>query len=152
MVKEGPIPVYGGNGITGNHNDYNLSGANIIIGRVGEKCGNVRLINGNIWVTDNAIYISKYFEEFDLRYLEIILSFLDLRKTANQAAQPVISYTTIKNIKLIIPPLVEQRAIVNKLENISSGTCKLETIYKQKLTALNDLKKSTLQKAFNGEL
>ncbi len=46
----------------------------------------------------------------------------------------------------------EQHSIVKKLDNLSSETKKLETIYQQKLNDLDELKKSILKKAFNGEL
>jgi type I restriction enzyme, S subunit len=36
-MTEGEYPVFGGNGIAGYHNDYNLSGSNVIIGRVNNK-------------------------------------------------------------------------------------------------------------------
>jgi type I restriction enzyme, S subunit len=112
MVKDGNIDVYGGNGIAGQHNQYNLTGENIIIGRVGAKCGNVNRVEGAVWVTDNAFYISELTEEFDLHFLEHLLRKEKLRDKANQTAQPVISYTTIKNVILVIPPLSEQRRIV----------------------------------------
>jgi type I restriction enzyme S subunit len=46
----------------------------------------------------------------------------------------------------------EQKTIVRKLDALSNKTKKLETIYQQKLDDLKELKKSILQKAFNGEL
>lgn len=46
----------------------------------------------------------------------------------------------------------EQKNIVLKLGILSSEIKKLEAIYKQKLTDLEELKKSVLQKAFAGEL
>ena len=48
--------------------------------------------------------------------------------------------------------LTEQQAIVQKLEALSAETKKLEAIYQQKINDLEELKKSVLQKAFNGEL
>ena len=121
MAKEGNIDVYGGNGITGKHDLHNLTGENIIIGRVGAKCGNVKRVNRNIWVTDNAFYISELIEEFDLRFLEYLLNQINLRNTANQTAQPVISYTTIKHVVLVIPPLAEQKRIVAILDEVFEG-------------------------------
>jgi type I restriction enzyme S subunit len=121
MAKEGSIDVYGGNGIAGKHDQYNLTGENIVIGRVGAKCGNVKYVNGNIWITDNAFYISEFLEEFDLRFLEHLLNTKNLRNTANQTAQPVISYKTIKNIILIVPPLHEQKRIVAILDEAFEG-------------------------------
>jgi type I restriction enzyme S subunit len=41
-MNEGAFPVFGGNGIAGMHNEYNLSGDNVIVGRVGALCGNAR--------------------------------------------------------------------------------------------------------------
>lgn len=62
----------------------------------------------------------------------------------------------LKNLKLIeisFPKsLIEQQTIVQKLDTLSVETKKLETIYQQKLVNLEELKKSVLQKAFNGEL
>jgi len=40
---DGNIPVYGGNGITGYHNQYNVSKKTIVIGRVGFYCGSIHL-------------------------------------------------------------------------------------------------------------
>lgn len=59
----------------------------------------------------------------------------------------------LKQIKVVFPKvLTEQRAIVVKLDALSAETKKLETIYQQKLADLEELKKSVLHKAFNGEL
>ena len=51
-----------------------------------------------------------------------------------------------------LPPLSEQQSIVQKLDALSSETKKLESIYQKKIADLEELKKSVLQKAFNGEL
>ena len=46
----------------------------------------------------------------------------------------------------------EQKTIVDKFDRISAETKKLENIYRQKINDLDELKKSILQKAFQGEL
>ena len=50
------------------------------------------------------------------------------------------------------PLLSEQLSIVATLDALSAETKKLEAIYQQKLADLDELKKSVLQKAFNGGL
>ncbi len=75
-----------------------------------------------------------------------------LVKQAVGGAQPNISQVKIKNTLIPLPPLSEQKQIVQKLEALSAETKKLETIYNQKVVALQELKKSILQKAFKGEL
>lgn len=56
---------------------------------------------------------------------------------------------------LLIPHPTDKSAqdfIVNKLKNLTDETIVLEEIYQQKITALDELKQSLLQKAFRGEL
>jgi type I restriction enzyme, S subunit len=55
-------------------------------------------------------------------------------------------------IKMSFPDLVEQKAIVENIDNLLAQTQRLEVIYRQKIAALNELKQSILQKAFTGEL
>jgi len=153
MSREGNIPVYGGNGIAGSHNEYNLSGSNVIVGRVGALCGNARHINENIWLTDNAFKVINFKYEFDNSFLTYLLNYKNLKSYARQAAQPVISNSSLQDVKLYFPHFInEQKQIVKKLDGISSESKKLEAIYQQKLSDLEELKKSILQKAFDGEL
>jgi len=58
----------------------------------------------------------------------------------------------ITNAIVPFPSINVQQNIVQKLDELSVETKKLETIYQQKINDLEELKKSILQKAFNGEL
>ncbi|MFZ4548616.1 MAG: restriction endonuclease subunit S [Bacteroidales bacterium] len=153
MIEDGRYSVFGGNGIAGLHNRFNLSGSNVIIGRVGALCGNVRHITENIWLTDNAFNVTGFKFEFDHSFLTYLLNLKNLRSFARQAAQPVISNSSLKDVVLEFPNSVKaQQIIVAKLDALSTETKKLEAIYRQKIVDLEELKKSMLQKAFNGEL
>jgi type I restriction enzyme S subunit len=63
-----------------------------------------------------------------------------------------VSKDWIESCNISFPDLITQRNIVQKLDSLSTETKRLESIYQQKLTDLEELKKSILQKAFNGEL
>lgn len=114
---DGQYPVYGGNGIAGYHNAFNKEGQNIIIGRVGALCGNVHLVEGQIFVTDNAFVLSTN-ENFEATTLLYLLRFLNLRQFARDALQPVISNTSLKDIKVILPPLSLQEAFATRVSAI----------------------------------
>jgi len=58
----------------------------------------------------------------------------------------------IKDLQISLPSVSQQKEIVSKLDALSTETKKLEAIYKTKLNHLEELKKSILKKAFNGEL
>ena len=153
MSQNGKYPVFGGNGIAGLHDNFNLSGSNVIIGRVGALCGNIRHIKENIWLTDNAFKVVDFKYDFDHSFLTYLLNLKNLRSFARQAAQPVISNSSLKDVLLQFPKSKsEQQSIVQNLDALSAQTKKLEAIYQQQLNDLDELKKSILQKAFQGEL
>lgn len=90
MVK-GDIPVFGGNGITGYHNKANVYKETIVIGRVGYYCGSVHVTPSQAWITDNA-FITQYTEKYiDRDYLVLMLRFMNLGRSNNATAQPVVS-------------------------------------------------------------
>jgi len=58
----------------------------------------------------------------------------------------------LKEISIPVPPLNEQKDIVAQLDKIAVQIKAIEAICKQRSTHIEELKKSVLQKAFNGEL
>lgn len=70
----------------------------------------------------------------------------------NGAAQPNLGAKSVAKYIIFFPTLAEQKVIVQKLLALATETQRLETIYRQKLASLNELKQSILQKAFTGEL
>lgn len=115
---DGQYPVYGGNGIAGYHNQYNKDGRYVVIGRVGVYCGNVRTVSGHFWLTDNAFEVIYSQAVFDETFLKHLLNTIDLHQYSNQAAQPVISNTGLKDIRIPLPPLPLQQSFAQKVEAI----------------------------------
>ena len=152
-MQDGIYPVYGGNGVSGYHNDYNMMGENIIIGRVGALCGNVRYLREPFWLTDNGfkVILNKGLT-VDLRYLTLFLNFVNLRQYAKQTAQPVISNVALKEVPVILPPLPEQQSIVSRLDTLNTHCKTLQANYERTIALCDDMKQALLRKAFNGEL
>ena len=68
------------------------------------------------------------------------------------AIQNVASVKILKEIKVPLPSVEEQQAVVDELHAVRDETQHLESIYKQKLAALEALKRSLLHQAFTGAL
>ena len=117
--QDGKYPIYGGNGINGYYCDNNVETGTIIIGRVGFYCGSVHMTESKAWVTDNA-FIVCYKNVFNPIYLSYLLRWLQLNKTSNSTAQPVISGKGIYPLLIPIPPITEQQRIVDAIDNINS--------------------------------
>ena len=165
--------VYGGGGETGNtHLEFNVDYKTIGIGRVGARCGCVFEIIPNSWVTDNALMIQSYDKRFSLDFLRHFLSYSDLGQYANNAMQPVISKTRIKDVTIPLIDIQQQNALskildsIEKNENFESNdynllkskikiidnweTLNVEIKIQNDLTA--QLKQSILQEAIQGKL
>ena len=81
-------------------------------------------------------------------------SFIEqMEKLQRGASYPAVTDGDVKNQIIHFPKsLSKQNLVADKLDNLSIEIKKLETTYQQKLNDLEELKKSILQKAFNGEL
>ena len=139
--EEGDIPVYGGNGISGYHNKYNKDGSYIIIGRVGVYCGNVRIVKGRFWLTDNAFELLYDNSSQNEVFVCSLLTHLNLRKYANAAAQPVISNNTLKHVSIPLPPLPLQHLFAHRIDQIEHQKAEVQ----KAITDLETLLASRMQ-------
>lgn len=85
-------------------------------------------------------------------YFQMLKSLKVFKAQSVGAGTKFLKLGMIKELQINLPSLLEQKDVVAKLDGISSEAKKLETIYQTKLADLEELKKSILQKAFNGEL
>ncbi len=88
-----------------------------------------------------------------LYYLLLTKNFTEYAIQGSQrAGMPKVNREHLFQYTFQLPSVTIQKYIVSKLDALSVETNKLEAIYQQKLTDLEELKKSLLNKAFNGEL
>jgi type I restriction enzyme, S subunit len=71
---------------------------------------------------------------------------------ATGTAQKTVSLSGLRRFSVPKIPKEKQEIIVAELDVLSEQICRLESICRAKLAALNELKQSILQKAFTGEL
>lgn len=152
LNDDSKYPVYGGNGINGSYNDYNVEAETLIIGRVGFYCGSIHKTNSKAWVTDNALIVTYNKSLFYVDYLKYALKYLNLSSTSNSTAQPVVSGKGIYPLLIPIPPLVEQQRIINEVERWFSVIDALESNEGDLLKAIDKAKSKILVLAIHGKL
>ena len=145
-------PVYGGGGLNGRYSRYLFEESRIAIGRVGARCGCVFTTEPKSWITDNALYLTETSDRLDHKFLVHALSNLDLRQQANQAAQPVVSQKKINPMEIPVPPLPEQRRIVEYLDRLAGQVTALTQLQSETAAELGALLPSILDRAFKGKL
>jgi restriction endonuclease S subunit len=128
QMRPGYYAVYGGNGITGFHDRYMCEDRRLIIGRVGEYCGNVHVTLPQSWVTDNALIVAFCEKSAYLPFWFYFLNQLGLNNFAFAAAQPVITGGILSRIIGRVPPLSEQRKIAKILSTLDDLIEKTEAL------------------------
>ena len=73
-------------------------------------------------------------------------------KEKTGAAIPNLGLKAMRDLKIPLPPLPEQKCIVKELDTLSEKVRQLQKIYTKQIANCDELKQSYLQKAFEGEL
>lgn len=92
---------------------------------------------------------NSYFLQYYLSTPSVIAK---MQSEAKGTTQKFVGLGYLRAFPISIPKLAEQQKIVEKLDELRTESERLESIYSQKLTALDDLKKSLLHQAFSGQL
>lgn len=113
----GEYKVYGGNGLRGYYNNYNIDGDYLLVGRQGALCGNVHRVIGRIWATEHAV-ITRVNHKNNIGYVYYMLIAMNLNQYSNDtAAQPGLAVNVVLNLKTALPPRSEQDDIVAYLDD-----------------------------------
>ena len=143
-------PVYGGNGIIGYSDKYLLEEPTIIVGRVGEYCGNVFKTQNKSWVTDNAMMVCDILlEDYDIDFWVVMLNSLSFNHYSDSTGQPKITQGGIGAISFKYPSeKEEQTAIANILSKVDEAIASIQN----SIAAAERLKKSLMQNLLTGKM
>lgn len=153
----GEYPYYGASGIVDYVDDYIFDGDTLLISEDG---ANLLMrstpiafsVSGKYWVNNHA-HILKFENMTTQRFVEFYLNSIKLDEYITGAAQPKLNQKALNSIPIPMPKsIVAQTTIVENIEALFVETRRLESVYRRKLTALDELKKSLLHRAFAGEL
>jgi len=134
---------------------YHIVKGDLLIAMSGATTGKIGINNSdNIALLNQRVGKFKPNEDLLKLFLYYFLSTKVEESLAISAgsAQPNLSTEQIKNFEIPIPPLAEQKEIVETLDIVDNHIQSLLVSYEEELKNLEELKKSILQKAFSGEL
>ncbi len=126
----------------------------VCIAIVGANVGETAILDFDACFPDSVIGIVTNDQLAVNEYVDYLLqSFKALLKEKGKGtARDNINLGTFDSQKFPFPKVDEQKKIVSILNKLADETQRLESIYQQKLAALDALKKSLLDQAFTGQL
>lgn len=145
--EKGRYKVFGSTGIIGFTDDYVYDEKLILCARVGANAGFIYDVEEKCDISDNTLILSN-FNKVDQKFYQESLIQYDLNRLIFGSGQPLVTGSLLKQVKLPIPPLSEQKAIAACLSTWDKGIEKLTAL----IEAKKQQKKGLMQQLFNGQL
>ena len=143
--SDGAYPVHGSTGIIGYTQNPEYKGHAILVARVGANAGKINLADNDYGVTDNTI-ILKIRESHHTDFIIHLLNQINLNRLVFGSGQPLLTGTQIKQLKISVPPIEEQRAIASALSDMDALLAKLDQLIAKK----RDIKQAAMQELLTG--
>jgi len=146
--SDASAPVYGGNGIAGYTTRPLVQNPMLVIGRVGQRCGEVYLTKGPSWITDNALYPRTLHRAVHLPFLASALIATGLNDLKNRNDLPLLTQSILHAVQIGIPATkAEQEAIA---EVLSDADALIESL-EQLLAKKRQIKQGATQELLTGK-
>ncbi len=119
-VRKGEYPYWGANGPFDFVDDYLFEGPRVLVAEDGNTVvkrdgrGTVHWATGRYWVNNHA-HVLSVADGHDLRWLYYVLLGSSVRDLVSGSAQPKLSMGSVKQLRLLVAPPAEQRAIASVL-------------------------------------
>ena len=134
----------------------NVEYGDIIIAMIGANRGMSCIVNTReVFSIKNVGLIKKSektYQEYLAYYLKSEVAQKYVSDASNGGAQEFIGLTSLRKFPIPLPPLSEQKLIVEQLDSLSEKTKALCAIYEKQIADCEELKQSLLAKAFEGNL
>jgi len=111
---QGMYPVAGSNGVDGYHNEWFVKGPGIVIGRKG-SAGKVTWFDSSFWPIDTTFFV-KHAQCCNKRWVYYLLLHCNISSLAIKTGVPGINRNDVYRLQVTLPPLSEQRRIVDILD------------------------------------
>lgn len=151
LMGEG-YPVFGANGQIGYYSEYMFEKEMPLMSCRGAYSGTMNCSLPYSFVTSNSLVIKDKGCFADYKYIFYMFSALNTDKLVSGSAQPQVTVQAFNDFAVPLPPLAEQKRIVEKIGKLFA---KLDEAKEKALTVVESFelsKKAIYKKAFEGSL
>lgn len=110
----GKYPVVYSNGILNYHDEYKAKGPGVVTGRSG-TIGKVTYVKSDYWPHNTSLWVTD-FKGNNSKYVYYVYEYMGLSKFASGSGVPTLNRNDVHVSKVAIPPIEEQKHIVEVLE------------------------------------
>ena len=148
IVEDGPVRVFGGNGLRGFTDRHNVDGERVLVGRQGALCGNVHTVDGKLWASEHALVVTPTHGHHH-RWLGYVLQAADLGRLSVAAAQPGITRTAVATDLVPMAPQADQQRIANYLDRETAEIDAMDAELDRLVETLEDRRTKMVLDAFD---
>ena len=149
LSSNGKYQVFGGGEILGYTDVYNANESNLLIGRVGARCGCVTRPFDKVFATDNALVV---IPKSNRNFLYYVLISFDLNRLNTSNAQPLITSSKVKNITIPVPLVTTQQKIADFLDKKCSEIDSVISKTRETIEEYKKLKQSIITEVVTGKV
>lgn len=144
LRREGDISIISSSGVSGMHNQAQVSAPGIVTGRYG-TIGEVFFVQEDFWPLNTTLYV-RDFKGNDPLFLSYLLRTIDFESHSGKSGVPGVNRNDLHKLLVVLPPPVEQRAIAAALSDVDALLAALDTLIAKKRA----VKQATMQQLLTG--
>jgi type I restriction enzyme, S subunit len=154
--RAGQYPYYGASGVIDTIDDFLFDGHYLLIAEDGANLLSRSTpiafrATGRFWVNNHA-HVVQLRDGIPLNFLEHFLNSINLQFYITGTAQPKLNQVSLNNIRCPLPPLPEQRRIVEKVDELLSDLDAGVAALKRAQARLKKYRAAVLMAAVSGDL
>ena len=128
-IVKGRYPVVYSNGILNYHNEFKAKAPGVVTGRSG-TIGKVTFVESDYWPHNTSLWVTD-FKNNNPKYVFHLYKYIDLSKFASGSGVPTLNRNDVHAAKIAVPPLLEQKRIVDVLELWDTAIAKQAALIEQ---------------------
>jgi type I restriction enzyme S subunit len=154
-LRQGEYDYYGASGVIDKIDDYLFDEPLLLIGEDGANLVNrstpiAFIASGKYWVNNHAHVLDSLSVDC-LRYFEVFINAIDLKPYITGTAQPKMNQAKMNSIPVPLPPLAEQKRIVEKVDELMALCDRYEVAKQTRDNLRQKLRGSAIASLMNSE-
>lgn len=145
VVDDGKYPILATGGEIGRTNDYLSDKPSVLIGRKG-TIDTPQYMDTPFWAIDTIFY-TEISDGTHPRFVFYLFDMIDWLRYNEASGVPSLNASTIENIEVQCPPVLEQRAIATTLSGVDALIASIDKLIAKK----RDIKQATMQQLLTGK-